>query len=89
LAEAPFTCTDFTLAFEFSRTVSVRPAAVPTFVTLIVAFVFNERVSCCTVAETPKDVTCQITEAVDCERAGKKTHSMSVDRRSILMITDD
>ena len=61
LAVAPPTVTDFTLAFELSRTVIVRPGPLPTFVAATVATAFSTRSFCCTLALISNEVTCQIT----------------------------
>ena len=57
VAAAPATATDFTLAFEFRRTVSVRPALLPTFVAFSEAMTLSVRSACCTFALTSYEVT--------------------------------
>ena len=59
------------------------------FVALSVAVAFSKRVSCCTLATTANEVTCQITDAGACATPWAETHRMSVNKRSILMIKDE
>ena len=85
VAAAPLTATDFTLAFEFKRTVNVLPALPPTFVAFNVATTLSMRSACCTFAETSNKVTCQITGAAVCAAEYAQTQSNMTNERNVFI----
>jgi hypothetical protein len=83
---APATATDFTLDFEFKRTVSVRPELPPTFVAFSEATTLSTRSACCTFALTSNEVTCQITGAVVCASTPAQTHNNRSKERNVFIM---
>ena len=88
VAAAPATATDFTLAFAFRRTVSVRPVLPPTFVAFNEATTFSTRSACCTFALTSYKVTCQMTGAAVCASTRAQTHNNRSKERSVFIIEE-
>src|SRR6185503_4728069 len=86
LAAALPTVTDFTLALELRRSVSVRPGPLPTFVALMVATPLSERSAGCTFALTSNELTCQMTVAGACAPACVTRQRMSASKRSVLIV---